>query len=94
VPAMPYHTLDTVLDDPHLKEIGFFELREHPTEGKTRNMRLPNKWSCGVRDEWNPAPKLGQDSVDILREAGYRDDEIDALVQQGVTVDGRLKKSP
>jgi crotonobetainyl-CoA:carnitine CoA-transferase CaiB-like acyl-CoA transferase len=93
VPAMPYHTLDTVLDDPHLKEIGFFELREHPTEGKTRNMRLPNKWSCGVREEWNPAPKLGQDSVDILREAGYRDDDIDALVQQGVTLDGRLKKS-
>ncbi|MGE5523583.1 MAG: CaiB/BaiF CoA transferase family protein [Rhodospirillaceae bacterium] len=92
VPAMPYHTLDSVLEDPHLKEIGFFELKNHPTEGKTRNMRLPNKWSCGVRQEWIPAPKLGQDSVDILHELGYRDEEIAALIQQGVTVDGRLGK--
>lgn len=92
VPAMPYHTLDSVLEDPHLKEIGFFELKNHPTEGKTRNMRLPNKWSCGVRKEWIPAPKLGQDSVDILHEVGYRDEEIAALIEQGVTVDGRLGK--
>jgi crotonobetainyl-CoA:carnitine CoA-transferase CaiB-like acyl-CoA transferase len=93
VPAMPYHTLDTVLDDPHLADIGFFETREHPTEGKTRNMRLPNKWSCGARQEWNPAPKLGQDSVEILRELGYTDEEVSALVQQGVTLDGRIESS-
>jgi Predicted acyl-CoA transferases/carnitine dehydratase len=67
-------------------------MKDHPTEGKTRNMRLPNKWSCGVRREWNPAPKLGQDSRDILRELGYADDAIEALVQQGVTADGRIDK--
>ncbi|HSQ05233.1 MAG TPA: CoA transferase [Burkholderiales bacterium] len=92
VPAMPYHTLDSLLEDPHLKEIGFFQLKEHPTEGRTRNMRLPNKWSCGVRREWNPAPKLGQHSVDILREAGYTDAEIAVMVEHGVTLDGRLHK--
>ena len=92
VPAMPYHTLDSLLEDPHLGDIGFFEMKDHPTEGKTRNMRLPNKWSCGVRREWNPAPKLGQDSRDILRELGYADDAIEALVQQGVTADGRIDK--
>jgi crotonobetainyl-CoA:carnitine CoA-transferase CaiB-like acyl-CoA transferase len=46
-----------------------------------------------VRREWNPAPKLGEQSVEILREIGYGDAEIDAMVAGGVTVDGRLKKS-
>ena len=91
VPAMPYHTLDSLLEDPHLAEVGFFELKDHPTEGKTRSMRLPNKWSTGVRREWNPAPKLGQHSVEILREIGYGDADIDAMVAGGVTTDGRLK---
>ncbi|OGA23259.1 MAG: hypothetical protein A3I02_02935 [Betaproteobacteria bacterium RIFCSPLOWO2_02_FULL_67_26] len=90
VPAMSYNTLDSLLEDAHLKDVGFFELKDHPTEGKTRSMRLPNKWSSGVRREWNPAPKLGQHSVEILREAGYDDAAIDAMIASGATTDGRL----
>ena len=92
VPATPYHTLDSLLEDPHLKDIGFFELKDHPTEGRTRVMRSPNKWSTGMRREWNPAPKLGQHSVEILRETGYSDADIDKMIAGGVTMDGRLKK--
>ena len=93
VPAMPYHTLDSLLEDPHLKEVGFFELKEHPTEGRIRNLRLPNKWSSGTRRGWNPAPKLGQHSVEILREAGYDDAAIESMIAAGATVDGRLGKA-
>ena len=92
VPAMPYHTLDSLLEDPHLQDIGFFELKDHPTEGRMRNMRLPNKWSCGARRDWNPAPKLGEHSVEILREIGYSDAEIDAMIAGGATIDGRIQK--
>ena len=92
VPAMPYNTLDSLLEDPHLKDVGFFELKDHPTEGRTQVMRSPNKWSSGVRREWNPAPKLGQNSVEILRELGYADADIDAMIAGGVTVDGRIEK--
>lgn len=93
VPAMPYHTLDSLLEDPHLQDVGFFEMKEHPTEGKIRSMRLPNKWSCGARREWNPPPKLGQQSVEILREIGCSDADIDAMIAHGATIDGRQSKS-
>jgi len=50
-------------------------------------MRLPNKWSTGARKEWNPAPKLGQNSREILREAGLSEAQIDEMVASGATID-------
>ncbi|MES2564061.1 MAG: CoA transferase [Pseudomonadota bacterium] len=90
VPAMPYHTLDTLMEDPHLNEVGFFQKIDHPTEGNIINMALPNKLSQGVRSDFTPAPKIGQHSVDVLRELGYADAEIDELISSKVTLDGRL----
>ncbi|HEV7800519.1 MAG TPA: CoA transferase [Burkholderiales bacterium] len=92
VPAMPYHTLDSLMEDPHLKEVDFFRTVEHPTEGKIINMELPNKLSRGARSDFNPAPKIGQHSVEILREIGYADAQIEALVSGKITVDGRISK--
>jgi crotonobetainyl-CoA:carnitine CoA-transferase CaiB-like acyl-CoA transferase len=92
VPAMRYHTLDSLLEDPHLADIGFFELKNHPTEGRIRSMRLPNKWSSGTRRDWTPAPKLGQHSVEILREAGYDAAAIEAMIASGATLDGRITR--
>jgi crotonobetainyl-CoA:carnitine CoA-transferase CaiB-like acyl-CoA transferase len=45
IPIMRANTLDEVLEDPHLKAVGFFELREHPTEGKWRAVKPPVKFS-------------------------------------------------
>jgi crotonobetainyl-CoA:carnitine CoA-transferase CaiB-like acyl-CoA transferase len=92
VPAMAYNSLDSLIEDPHLADVGLFELKDHPTEGKTRVIGLPNRWSTGVRREWNPAPKLGQHSVEILREAGYDDAAIAAMVAAGATIDGRIRE--
>jgi crotonobetainyl-CoA:carnitine CoA-transferase CaiB-like acyl-CoA transferase len=94
VPAMQYHTLDSLLDDPHLADAGFFQLVDHPTEGRIRNMRLPNKLSAGaVREDFSHAPKLGQHSVEILREIGYGDEAIGRMLENGTTLDGRIKQS-
>ncbi len=93
VPAMPFQTLDQLMADPHLKDIGFFQLIDHPTEGKIWSMALPNRLSGGVRRDFRHAPKIGQDSVEILREAGYGDAEIERLIASGATLDGRIDSS-
>ena len=55
-------------------------------------MRLPNKWSSKLRDDWQPAPKIGQHSVEILREIGVAQADIDAMMKDSATSDGSLKK--
>ena len=92
VPAMPFQTLDDLMQDPYLKDIGFFSRIEHPTEGRIWNMRLPNKLSGGVRRDFRAAPKIGEHSIEILREAGYGDAAIEAMVASKATVDGRPEK--
>ena len=84
VPSAPYHTLESLMDDPHLRETGFFELVDHPTEGKIWNMKLANKVGSGARNDYRPAPKLGQHTREILREAGYADAQIESLIASGV----------
>lgn len=90
VPAMPYHTLESLMDDPHLADAGFFQTLEHPTEGTVRNMRLPNKTSFASRTPVRGAPKLGQHSVEVLRDAGLTEDAIQSLLAGGAVIDGRL----
>ena len=92
VPAMQYHTLESLMEDPHLKDVGFFRKFDHPTEGRMIDMALPNKSTAGSRTDFTPAPKVGQHTVEVLREAGYDDAAIDAMVAAGIAVDGRLKK--
>jgi crotonobetainyl-CoA:carnitine CoA-transferase CaiB-like acyl-CoA transferase len=79
------------MEDPHLADVGFFQMLEHPTEGPVRNMRLPNKTSFAARGEVVGAPKLGQHSVEVLREAGLSEAQIAALVDNGGIIDGRLQ---
>ena len=45
IPAGPMNTLDTLMDDPHLAAVGFFETVEHPSEGPINTMRVPVTFS-------------------------------------------------
>ncbi|HET9652557.1 MAG TPA: CoA transferase, partial [Usitatibacter sp.] len=91
IPAMPLHTLDSLIDDPHLAAIGFLGIEEHPTEGTIRSIGVPSVWSETPAAGWRPAPRLGEHSVEVLREAGYSDAQIERLAADGVTVDGRVE---
>ena len=85
IPVAPLNSVDDVIDDPHLGESGFFVMTEHPTEGRLRMMATPGAWSQTPPGALRPAPRLGEHSVEILREAGYADTEIEAMIASGVT---------
>ena len=87
VPAGPVHDFDSLLEDAHLKEIGFFRRVDHPLEGRMIELANPNKFSAGLRAEHRPAPMLGGDSAEILSELGYGQAEIDELRGSKIIVD-------
>jgi len=82
IPVMPMHTLETILDDPHLQAVDFFRTVDHPVEGRIRQMRVPSTWSVTQPEAAGPAPTLGQHGRDILREAGFSTEEIEQLAEQ------------
>ena len=81
IPAAPLHDTDTVFDDPHLTESGFFGTELHPTEGLLQTMQHPNQWSRTQPSATCTAPRKGQDAEDILREAGYAQEQINRLLE-------------
>ena len=83
VPAGRVHTIESLAADEHLAEVGFFRKVEHPVEGEIVDLAFPNRFSAGGREDFRPAPLMGGDSVEILREIGYRNEEIDELVRSG-----------
>jgi crotonobetainyl-CoA:carnitine CoA-transferase CaiB-like acyl-CoA transferase len=87
VPAMPLHTLDSVLDDPHLADTGLFQKIEHPTEGPMTNLRNPVRFSSYPPELKWPAPHIGQHSIEILESIGLARQDIDATLQSGAAVD-------
>lgn len=65
IPIMRANGLDEVLNDPHLKAVDFFQVREHPSEGGWRAMRPPVKFSKTPASIRRPPPLPGQDDGDF-----------------------------
>ena len=80
VPHMIPHTLETLLEDPHLADRAFFAFRDHPSEGRIRTMREPSTWSETPPPQDGFAPRLGQHTREILGEAGYDERAIEAMI--------------
>src|SRR5215813_7542373 len=87
IPSGPVNPLAELPADEHLAAVDMFPSAEHPTEGCIRMVRPPVRFSeadCALR---HPAPRLGQHSREILREAGFGDDEIADLLARNVASD-------
>ena len=85
IPAMIVNSLESLLRDPHLEATGFWQVVEHPTEGTLRLPGIPAAYSKTPAAIRRLPPRLGEHSVEILREAGLSPAEIDTLLASGAT---------
>ena len=79
-------TLDEVIDDPHLREIGFFKRMNHPTEGDLVVPDVPVRFADTPAAIDRLPPHLGEHGREILQEIGMRTEEIEALASSGGVV--------
>jgi crotonobetainyl-CoA:carnitine CoA-transferase CaiB-like acyl-CoA transferase len=83
IPVQRMNSLEDILRDPHLNAIGYFRPIEHPSEGTLVSMKVPSEWSGTQPEVRRHAPRLGEHTREVLREAGYSDAQIDGLTKSG-----------
>jgi crotonobetainyl-CoA:carnitine CoA-transferase CaiB-like acyl-CoA transferase len=83
IPVQRMNSLDDVVNDPHLAAIGYFRSVEHPTEGRIRTTAVPSEWSESAPEYRRHAPRLGEHTREVLREAGLQDGAIEQLIASG-----------
>ena len=93
IPCTPVYDLDDLIDDPHLEAVGFFHEMDHPSEGKIRLVGIPSRWSRTPPAITRHPPQIGEQSREILMEAGFAADEIERLIANGAVHVPRLKQA-
>jgi crotonobetainyl-CoA:carnitine CoA-transferase CaiB-like acyl-CoA transferase len=90
VPASPVQTAGELLNDPQLEAIHQLADLELPGTGgkQCRVPQLPLEFSVTPAAVSGPPPLLGEHGMAVLKEAGFTDEEIAALVGQGVVTLG------
>jgi crotonobetainyl-CoA:carnitine CoA-transferase CaiB-like acyl-CoA transferase len=80
VPCAPLADYGQVFNDEHLAARDFFWDAPHRVAGAVRQIGSPLRLSRTPPRRGAAAPMLGADTREVLREAGYTDVEVDALV--------------
>ena len=88
VPHGPVNTLEDLLVEEQLLATGFWKEVDHPTEGKLRMPDIPPRFSRTAPEIRRLQPRLGEHSLEVLREAGFSEDRISTMLANGATRDG------
>jgi crotonobetainyl-CoA:carnitine CoA-transferase CaiB-like acyl-CoA transferase len=83
VPAGPVYDINQMHQDPQVLARRMVVEVEHARLGPVRTIGLPVKFSDTPGEVSQGAPMFGQHTREVLRECGFADAEIDALLAEG-----------
>ena len=78
------HEMEDLEKDPQLQARQMIIETEHESGLKLKGVGIPIKFSESKPDPPEPAPAVGQDSIEILKEAGYSEERIEELLEKGI----------
>ncbi len=83
IPAMQCHTIDSLLTDPHIVDVGLISSVAHPSQGQVKSINVPVKLSGFQPQLRYPAPHIGEHTVDVLESLGFTTGEIQSMLERG-----------
>ena len=84
----PLPKLEEVVEDPQMRAAGAFVDLDYPGYGKLTTVNSPIFATAGEKRTPTPAPQLGAHTAEVLRDLGYDEATIAALVRDGVVAMG------
>jgi crotonobetainyl-CoA:carnitine CoA-transferase CaiB-like acyl-CoA transferase len=90
--AGPVYSYADLVDDAQIRHNRTFVEYDHPTEGRVKTPGFPIRFAKTPCEVYRGAPLAGEHTRDVLREAGYDDATIDALVATGAV--GEYQDAP
>ena len=85
VPSAAGSSSGAVAESPQTAALGILQHLEHPRIANLTLAALPVSFDGDRALHRRAPPDVGAHSAEILQEAGYTDDEIEALAADGVT---------
>ena len=89
VPCAPVLTRDQVYRHSQVVANGIVIEGDHPHAGRIRQTRTPARFSATPPGAPGPARRLGEDTRDVLAQAGYDADSINRLIADGIATDAQ-----
>ena len=89
VPCAPVLTREQAYRHPQVETNGTMIEQNHPQAGRIRQTRTPASFSNTPTTTTRPAPRLGEDTRDVLAQAGYDAETINQMMADGVATEAQ-----
>ncbi len=93
IPAGPVRMPEDLFKDPHLQAVGHFHAMSDPVMGDLVFATNPVTFD-GEKQKPRLPPRLGQDTVNVLKDYGFSDAEIERLIESGAARDKAYTRPP